>query len=382
MNTDENTSSNNGDKHIQEIEKKMKWSIGFAIGLISLILFTYFRNFHGSLSDEHGNWGTFGDFVGGVLNPTIAALALFWLINSVKLQIEELKKTNNALEATVKTSQHQQTQIGVQNFENLFFQLLTTLSNVTKDIRAGSPESFYKKAETWIYKTSFDGNESSQSAKEHDVNNYINEKFRKPNPPITGKESIKDHMIFFKSYVLHPVQVRILDLTGINPWESFYNDVIDDYFGSYFRICYQIIKLIDQNETLVSLKANQTDPFSEAQKKYFDIFRAQLTSYELEAIFFNCLTKHGGKKFKEMIERYGLFEHLLLDQNRKIENSNKLTMYAYFYNPRVFEKNKEWRAYFLEINSFEGRKKYHIREDTYVDINNRPQNSNLTKINS
>jgi len=378
---DKNTSSN-PDIQIQKIERNMKWSIGFAIGLISLILFAYFRNFHGSLSNDHGNWGTFGDFVGGVLNPTIAALALFWLINSVKLQIEELKKTNNALEATVETSQHQQTQIGVQNFENLFFQLLTTLGNITNDIRAGSAESLIQQANPWIYQNQSEDNKSQTKERYAIVHNEIGRKFRNPNPPVTGKESIKDHIIFFKSYVIDPSPVIILNTTAINPWEKFYTDVIDDYFGSYFRICYQIIKLIDQNETLIKFKINPNDPFSEQQKKYFDIFRAQLSNYELEAIFFNCLTKHGGKKFKEMIERYGLFEHLLLDHNHNVDMANKLTMYAYFYNPRVFEKNKEWRAYFLEINSFEGRKKYHIREDTYVDINNRPQNSNLTKINS
>ncbi|MDD5265978.1 MAG: hypothetical protein PHO08_02460 [Methylococcales bacterium] len=48
----------------------------FLIGLCLVavvILGFYFGNFHGGLSTENGVWGTFGDYVGGILNPLIAS---------------------------------------------------------------------------------------------------------------------------------------------------------------------------------------------------------------------------------------------------------------------------------------------------------------------
>ncbi|WP_171250785.1 hypothetical protein, partial [Acinetobacter nosocomialis] len=57
---------------------------------------------------------------------------------------------------------------------------------------------------------------------------------------LNGKESIKDHIILFKTCVE-------------KNWEEFYTSSFLDLAGSYFRISYQIVKLIDQNDNLYKL---------------------------------------------------------------------------------------------------------------------------------
>lgn len=52
------------------------------------------------LSSDSAQWGQFGDFVGGLLNPLVAYSAFYWLTNSVLLQKEELRDTREALEAS------------------------------------------------------------------------------------------------------------------------------------------------------------------------------------------------------------------------------------------------------------------------------------------
>ena len=49
------------------------------------------------LADSGGTWGTFGDFIGGVLNPVVAYAAFYWLTQSVRLQKQELTETRLAL---------------------------------------------------------------------------------------------------------------------------------------------------------------------------------------------------------------------------------------------------------------------------------------------
>lgn len=47
-----------------------------------------------------GDWGAFGDFMGGLMNPIVAFAALYWLTQSVKLQKTELAETRKALEGS------------------------------------------------------------------------------------------------------------------------------------------------------------------------------------------------------------------------------------------------------------------------------------------
>ncbi len=80
-------------KEIKRLENIMRICIGIAILIFIIVFGVYIIKFgKWELAKDKGDWGTFGDYVGGLLNPTIAALALFWLITSVKLQIKELKK--------------------------------------------------------------------------------------------------------------------------------------------------------------------------------------------------------------------------------------------------------------------------------------------------
>jgi hypothetical protein len=127
-----------------------------------------------------------------------------------------------------------------------------------------------------------------------------------------------------------------------------------DYTGSYFRICYQIVKLINKSEILRTSTPNEIDekvPYSAEQKEYFDIFRATLTKHEIEAFFFNCLSEYGNKKFKIYIEKYGLFEPLPIDLYRSGEKIHRLTRYAYQYNSIIFEKNTDWGEYYIDIRN-------------------------------
>lgn len=294
---------------------------------------------------ESGNWGTFGDFIGGILNPIFALFAFYWLTYSVRLQIKELKDTRQelkkaataqaetathqekianleeknvdtqkeilelqkqTLEKQIKSSEAQQLQISIQNFENLFFELLKTKSDATNQV---------------LYK--------------HESFNVENRY------TLQGKDAIKTHINNFKLYY-----------SSID-WSSYYKDELLDIFGSYFRICYQIVKLIENNMILKNLEKEYKKEYSIKQKEYFDIFRSTLTQHELELIFFNCLSEYGNKKFKRLIEKYGIFEPLLIDNITLNENNyafHSLTKYAYKYKNSVFEENELWNIYIREIN--------------------------------
>lgn len=68
------------------------------IGFIVLVVVGfYFVNFHNGFSNINGDWGTFGDYIGGILNPVIAAFAFYLIAKTYELQKRELEATRSLL---------------------------------------------------------------------------------------------------------------------------------------------------------------------------------------------------------------------------------------------------------------------------------------------
>ena len=120
-----------------------------------------------------------------------------------------------------------------------------------------------------------------------------------------------------------------------------YHDVDENgVFGSYFRLTYKILKFVDESDLhkIVDMHSIDKDILEnynendillkerELKYNYIGIFRAQLSSYELAAIFFNGIAYN---KMKHYIERY----HLL-------RNAHFNFMYSpftiFFYNPLAY----------------------------------------------
>jgi TRAP-type C4-dicarboxylate transport system permease small subunit len=59
------------------------------------------------LSKNNGDWGTFGDYIGGILNPIIAAFALYLIAETYKLQKIELEKTIAILKISTDAQENQ-----------------------------------------------------------------------------------------------------------------------------------------------------------------------------------------------------------------------------------------------------------------------------------
>jgi large-conductance mechanosensitive channel len=98
-------------------KKILNWieeNIIFVVSLIAtivipsyLIKFSNFSICHPNFSTTNGDWGTFGDYIGGILNPIIAFCALYWIVKTYHLQNEELKDTKKELEIANKTQKKQ-----------------------------------------------------------------------------------------------------------------------------------------------------------------------------------------------------------------------------------------------------------------------------------
>lgn len=95
--TDENTTSHQKTESERRFERAAKWLPRIAVLLTLILLGIYFGNFKVFLGNnvfgDNNAFGTFGDFLGGALNPILGFLTVWLLITSIRFQMEELRYT-------------------------------------------------------------------------------------------------------------------------------------------------------------------------------------------------------------------------------------------------------------------------------------------------
>lgn len=91
-----------------------------SLSFLYKVIDSYLAKFGGTMPAERGDWGTLGDYVGGLTNPTFSFLALLVLLLSFYLQLREAKRSALALRQQLIISRH-------EKFESTFFKLTERL---------------------------------------------------------------------------------------------------------------------------------------------------------------------------------------------------------------------------------------------------------------
>lgn len=76
---------------------------------LCIVICVYFIKFTGVLSSNQTDWGTFGDFIGGTLNPIFSFLSLLAILFTIHLQVQELEATRTELKQS-RIAQEKQSQ--------------------------------------------------------------------------------------------------------------------------------------------------------------------------------------------------------------------------------------------------------------------------------
>lgn len=165
---------------------KKYWPLILVIGVYILLLYKYFTHFNSGYSDTNGDWGTFGDFLGGSLSPLIGIISIILTYNIINNQSKETKQTE---------------------FKNIFQILFDSIGDKKELIeRKGRPNTSGKKALFRINK---------------DIESVYKSEKRK-NPTANSRE------LFSKSF-----------------W-SVYND-INESSSPYMKVLHNCLKAIDRH---------------------------------------------------------------------------------------------------------------------------------------
>jgi len=223
-----------------------------------------------AFTDDWPTRGQLGDLFGGV-NALFTALAFAGLIFTAVLQRHELELQREELAATRNELAGQREQLALQNqtfrlqsFESTFFQLLTLHHQIVGALTLEAVVGGEVRAVRGRY--AFD-------AFYQELRGRFIENGQETDP--RSEEALNELDELYRSVY--------------EPWQS--------TFGHYFRNLYHIVKLVDQSELA-------------DKRRYTSLVRAQLSSYELACVFYNCLSQEGVSKFKPLVERYSLLKNL------------------------------------------------------------------------
>jgi hypothetical protein len=224
--------------------------IGIAVSVF--VVFAYIWQFGGPLANDQDKWAQFGDYVGGLLNPTFSLLALLGLLATLGLQIRELRLSVKELRNSAEALTKQNETLRQQTFEGTFFQSLRLHNDIVASME--------------VIKRSLKGRACFQ--------HYLDELEGR----LINNDAIEKYEVFIPFY-------------GIFFREN------QAALGHYFRLLHNIVKLVKRTDNI-------------DQRFYTNLIRAQLSSAELKLIFYNCLSEFGSEKFKPLVEEFALLKTL------------------------------------------------------------------------
>jgi len=307
--------------------KKLDWLLGIAFLLLAVSVGFYLYNFyHPNFSSDNTDWGTFGDFMGGTLNPLFALLSLYAIIYTIKIQTEELELTRDEMRKSNLSQEEQSQSLQRQTFENTFFKMIDLHNQIVNSFLLiqkykieKNPMRSFNTLEPEAIKTPQNYKVLGIDIKIPDDRDY------------RGREVMYQLLKIFKKCqkMSKPPFAAFKD----NAYEAFHEE-FQNVIGYYFGTIYQILKFID-NSTI-------TD-----KERYSALYRSQFSAFELELLFYHGAGEVGKRKFMPLLIKYEFFEHLSYSDDIEkniVEQYLKKTqeINATYLLSMVFGKNKQW----------------------------------------
>lgn len=133
----------------QSLPSPLKYSIFFALflifGFFSLYAYWFYYHLSLNLSTSPTDWGAFGDFIGGILNPLLTFISFIALLSTIVLQMKELQETKRELkinqkifEAQSQSAKEQSHNIFLQRIDGSFFNHTNILFTIMQTYHQGN----------------------------------------------------------------------------------------------------------------------------------------------------------------------------------------------------------------------------------------------------
>ena len=249
----------------------------FAICTVGFYVYRFGSN---NISLDPANWGAFGDYVGGLINPAAGIATVILVFLTLGVQRKELKTSLTELKVANESA-------AKMSFEQSLFAWLANYHSLISAIEEPNIATGRKALNYW-YK------ENLRPKKVISPNDHIHPVFG-----IVGLDSqIEELLIRLNTPNEGIMQIAPFLQQAIANYQRFYHKNRAD-LDAPFRTLFRLIRWIDESE----LKATE-------KWHYVALIRAQLSWVEQVFLFYNCLTTEG-EQMASYANKYALFDNLV-----------------------------------------------------------------------
>jgi uncharacterized membrane protein len=299
------------------------WKLIFGIVLFLLLtsaaffVCKFFLTFSGEIfpSNVRDDWGTLGDFFGGILNPIFGFASFIALLATIFYQSKELNASTKELRNSATALTAQNKAIELQSFEQTFFSWINTYRDLLNSISSNAGSSIKDTTgRTQLY------NLWNSSLASHAIYSSISDYDPNTGSMIFKNEFSGDYGLNFESLSNY----KKIEIIGQHKPEAVTDQLFKLWSLLYHGNEYQIDSLFRTvYRLLIWIDSQQPQRLNSAQKwLYVSIIRSQLSWIEMVYLYYNGLTGLGSK-FKILIEKYALFDNLSFDSDIGIKVMNK-----------------------------------------------------------
>lgn len=234
----------------------------FAGVLALLLVVVYAFTFRKLPAGENpAAWGTFGDYMGGLLNPLISLFTLIVAMKVWGLQKTELLETRRALEEQGRTAEQQRREQRFFDFLNIY---RSTVDSIEFEITTKSDDAASLKG---------------KRALRHLTSGHLQNPFYYFSP-------------FFEKAANDSPWIEPSKDRTLKEW-----DRKSPLLDHYFRVVFTVLR---EAEPILKEDCN----------RYMKLLRAQLSRDETSLIALNLLYDNEGSKMRDLVGRYGMLKHM------------------------------------------------------------------------
>ncbi|MEQ8472493.1 MAG: putative phage abortive infection protein [Marinoscillum sp.] len=233
--------------------------LGFLVIAIIGIVFLINTPLDTTLPIDQNKLSSYGEIIGGIVGPIWALAGVVYFYQGMKEQRRTIELMQDQLELQREAnlvSQQSQEVLRIQKFETTFFNLISSLNEVVKDLDIHERNKVYQGRDFFVYLA-----QKAKRIKSKDLRDFI-DKYR---------EEIHE---VYKADIQH-----------------------------YVQLLYQLLKFVDRSD------------FDKGTKEeYIDIIRAPISIHEATLLFYEMATHLDSFKLTWLVHKHELLENKLKEE--------------------------------------------------------------------
>lgn len=285
----------------------------FVVVAAIVVIAVFVWRFRGkSISDSPSDWGTFGDYVGGLLNPVVGMATVLLVIISIIIQRRELRASltemKNANQAATRMS-----------FDQALFAWLENYHSQIREIEQGRFKG--RKVLLHLYEQTLSPEKTVAFGGRHLAI-----------PPMQISNDYEANQAYIRLNVPGPDGIRQLgerQFRAVIQYQTLYHSHKTD-LDAPFRTLFRLFRWIDNSDLSVGDKWH-----------YCTLVRSQLSWPELVFLYYNGLIREG-EKLAIYANKYALFDNLVASDELIRFATQELTECPDQERPTIRDGNEKW----------------------------------------